>query len=154
MPRKMTRPEVAKRLAIRAFHEVESAMTHAQLVVLFGTSFRTVHNAMQRTVAQWAGLLVASPAPRKHVAARHPAPPLTAANAQWPSKELGSRTRAMLVPPDPEPDVDEPSPDVDIPDPAYVDEDNPDVDIPEPDDPRDPLDDPQPKIKKTKIHHV
>lgn len=133
MPRKMTRPEVAKRLAIRAFHDARPATTHAHLVTLFGTSCRVATDALRRTAAQWAGLLVAAPVPRKHAATTRPTPPLPAPGTPAPPSRPGSRVRAVLVPPDPGPDIEKADPDVDVPEPA---------------DPRDSMEDPQPRAKR------
>lgn len=146
MPRRLTRPEVARRLAIKAAREARPALSFADLSELFAASRRTVRDAGRHTVAEWVAILAAAPVPSKHLAAGMPgkvAPPSKPSI----SRPRASRADAVLVPPEQEPDIEEPPADVDVPEPVFIEAD-PDVDILEPKDPRDPKDDPLPKHER------
>ncbi|MEX2684154.1 MAG: hypothetical protein Q6373_021470, partial [Candidatus Sigynarchaeota archaeon] len=121
MPRRLTRPEVARRIAIRAARDARREMTFAELAELFAASRRTVHDATRHTVPEWLGILAAAPKPR---ARKPPAPSrqaLPAVSIPIPRRP-GSRERAVLVPPEPEPEVDEQPSDVEQPEPDEVPE--------------------------------
>ena len=101
MPRKMSRPEVAKRLAIKAAIDAGTGITQARLVELFRTSYRTVNDANHHSIQDWVMRLEAAPAPRQH----SPAPRSTRKHA--PPKRPGDRSRARLEPPEPTVEHDE-----------------------------------------------
>ncbi len=147
MPRRLTRPEVVRRLAILAAHDAVPGITFSALAALFNASKRTVRDALRRSAAGWVAVLAAAPMPR-HAGGRPSkggAAALTLPVKPW---EPGVRSKALLVPPEEDDDVEEQSPDVDVPEPMVNYEENPDVDIPEPKDPHDPADNPQPKLNR------
>jgi len=98
VPHKITRPEVAKRLGIKAMAETRPGISYRDLARLFAASFSTVRDALRFPVSHWAAMLVIAPAPpvaKKHraVGVKHPVIPIMA--------RPGSRDRAKLVPPEP-----------------------------------------------------
>ena len=103
-----------------------------------------MRDAGRHTVAEWVAILAAAPVPTKRGAAGMPGKAVPPAKPAV-SRPRASRADAVLVPPEPEPEVEEPPTDVEMPEPPVVDEEDPDVDIPEPADPRDPADDPVPR---------
>ena len=115
MPRRMSRPEVAKRLAIKAAIDAGTGITQARLVELFRTSFRTVNDASRHSIQDWVKHLEAAPAPRQH----SPAP--RAARKHASPKRPGDRSRTRLEPPEPVVEHEEPA-DFDVPEPAIDDE--------------------------------
>jgi len=148
MPRRLTRPEVARRIAIRAARDARRDLTFAKLTELFAASRRTVHDAARRTVAEWLDILAAAPVPRARKPAAAPSRKALPAVSIPVPRRPGTREHAVLVPPEPEPEVEEQPSDVEAPEPGEIPEPNPGVDIPDPADPRDPLDDPVPRDKK------
>jgi hypothetical protein len=111
----MSRPEVAKRLAIKAAIEAGTGITQARLVELFRTSFRTVNVANRHSIQDWVMRLEVAPAPREHP----PAPRATRKIAR--SKRPGDRSRARHEPPEPTVEHEEIK-DFDEPEPAIDDE--------------------------------
>ena len=65
MPYRITRPEVAKRLAIKAMASTTPGNTYRDLARLFCTSFSAVRDALRRPIAHWAGMLKVAPVPSK-----------------------------------------------------------------------------------------
>ncbi|HME52659.1 MAG TPA: hypothetical protein VKM55_10610 [Candidatus Lokiarchaeia archaeon] len=70
MPYRMTRPEVAKRLAIKAMADATPGITYRDLARLFRTSYSAVRDALRSTVAKWAAMLIIAPEPSIKVGAR------------------------------------------------------------------------------------
>jgi hypothetical protein len=103
MPRQLTKPEVIRRIAMRALLDAVPGMTHARLVALCHASYTTVHDAANTTIQDWFSILVSAPDPRPTSPARHkPSPNATIASngkAQQHSRP-GDRRRARLVDPE------------------------------------------------------
>nr|MDO8087945.1 hypothetical protein [Candidatus Sigynarchaeum springense] len=103
-----------------------------------------MRDATRHTVTEWVRILAAAPMPRGR--GKGGGPGIARSHVPAPAAPRHvSRVHAKLVPPEPEPVVEELPSDVEMPEPENVPEQNPDVDIPEPDDPRDPMDDPVPR---------
>jgi len=149
MPRRLTRPEVARRIAIVAARDAGLKLSFADLCGLFAASRRTVRDATRHTVAEWLRILAAAPLPRKRGPSRLPVKAMPAIAIPV-SKRPGLRELAHVVPPEPEPEIEEQPSDVEVPEPKDIPEPDPDVDIPEPENPRDPMDDPVPRVKRSR----
>jgi hypothetical protein len=102
MPRRLTRPEVASRLVIRAMHDAAPGTTQRQLAALFHASLRTVNQAVQHPLQDWVAALATAPPGKKSAAAFHPPSHLkrqhllNPAGRERPSLGLGNR--ALLKP--------------------------------------------------------
>ena len=116
MPRRLTRPEVATRIAIKVLSDAYPAMTHRQLVTFFHVSPRTVTEAMRRPASLWAGVLRAAPEPGRTASSRLRAKPRTVM-----PRRPGSRAHAKLNPPEATIDILEQS-DFDVPEPVIDEE--------------------------------
>nr|MDO8112444.1 hypothetical protein [Candidatus Sigynarchaeota archaeon] len=105
MPHKMTRPEVVKRLGIKAMADARPGISYRDLARLFAASFSAVRDALRFPVSYWAAMLIVAPAPpiakkqRGPIAIR-PVLPVRA--------RPGSRDRANLVEPEPTVEYEEP----------------------------------------------
>lgn len=113
MPRRLTRPEVASRLVIKAMHDASPAIPQRELAAMFHASLRTVSSALQHTLQDWVAALGAAP-PGKP--SPRPAPPRSPRPAEgqkvpfWanrpmqepPSPGLGHREDLVPVEPDDE----------------------------------------------------
>ncbi|MEX2682236.1 MAG: hypothetical protein Q6373_011585 [Candidatus Sigynarchaeota archaeon] len=98
MPRRLTRPEVVRRIAIRAILDARGDLTYADLASLFVASRRTIHDAKRHPVADWLRILAAAPLPsgRGIGVAGGTAPRPGQAQVARPR---ASRSNAKLVPP-------------------------------------------------------
>ncbi len=153
MVRKLSKPEVIRRIAMRALLDTVPGMTHARLVALCHASYTTVHDAAMRPVKDW--LAVLELAPDQHtsrVSDGHgqptPRPTIVTVGHRHDHTQHrvrpGDRRRARLIYPDES-------------DQAMLPDNDPDVDI-EPSDAGwqddrdivvvDPLDDPIPRRRK------
>nr|MDO8109742.1 hypothetical protein [Candidatus Sigynarchaeota archaeon] len=97
MPRRLTRPEVATRLAIKAVLDHDPNMTQKRLTAIFHVSCRTVSAASQKPVAGWVAALLQAPEPRHKMPALSPSPARKSGNTWQP----GSRAKTKLQHPDP-----------------------------------------------------
>jgi len=126
MPHKMTRPEVAKRLGIKAMADATPGISYRELARYFSTSYSAVRDALRYPVARWARMLEVAPPPSQTARVTPAARPVAAIPLR-----LGSRANACLETPEPtvtipEPvnfDVPEPVIDDDAIDAAYADAD-------------------------------
>nr|MDO8112947.1 hypothetical protein [Candidatus Sigynarchaeota archaeon] len=105
MPHKMTRPEVVKRLGIKAMADARPCISYRDLARLFAASFSAVRDALRFPVSHWAAMLMVAPAPpvakkQRGLIAIRPVSPVRARS--------GSRDRAKLVEPEPTVEYDEP----------------------------------------------
>jgi hypothetical protein len=102
MPRRLTRPEVTNRLAIRALHDARPKTTQLQLAALFHVSLRTVNQAIQHPLQDWATALAAAPPAKKPAASSIPRSRLKRQyllNPAGPVRpSLGPGNRALLKP--------------------------------------------------------
>ncbi len=103
MPRQLTKPEVIRRIAMRALLDAVPGMTHARLVALCHASYTTVHDAANTTIEKWLTALESAPEPRSaptillHLA--HRSAKGTSGQGKQHSRP-GTRRRARLVKPD------------------------------------------------------
>jgi len=113
----MTKPEVIKRLAIKAVLDAIPSSKRQQVAALFHTSLRVVTDAARHTTAQLTTMLAMAPAQRPHVHVIISLPPVKAPTDQ--QQRPGSRARALL---------DEPEETIDIPEDATVEASEPLID--------------------------
>jgi len=111
----MTKPEVIKRLAIKAVLDANPSAKRQHVAGLFQTSFRVVTDAARHTTAQLAAMLAIAPAPRPR--ARGAVPPAPGVGHSITPHSPGSRARAKLVPPESTVEYDE-QVDFDVPEPV------------------------------------
>ncbi|MBN2150007.1 MAG: hypothetical protein JW839_01045 [Candidatus Lokiarchaeota archaeon] len=108
MPRQLTKPEVLRRIAMRALLDSVPGMTHARLVTLCHASYTTVHDAATCSIKDWLAVLESAPDPSakdRWPTPRRAAVPkrrikLSAQQPPLPPRRPGDRRRARLVRPD------------------------------------------------------
>jgi hypothetical protein len=144
MTRHLTKPEVIRRIAMRALLDAVPGMTHARLVTLCRASYTTVHDAANTTIQDWLSVLEAAPNPRPSpTGRRHSTPRHSAATSDQAKQHSrpGDRRRARLVGPDAIDQAVPPGEDTDVdiePTDAAWEDDRHVI-------ARDPLDDPVPR---------
>ena len=111
MPYRMTRPEVAKRFAIKAMADATLGITYRDLARLFGTRFSAVRDALRQPVTYWARMLVVAPVPSKKTRVK----PVVQPVGVIPPRP-GARENARLV---------KPERTISIPEPVNFDEEDP-----------------------------
>jgi len=115
----MTKPEVTKRLAIKAVLGANLPAKRQHVAALFQTSLRVVTDAARHTTAQLAAMLAIAPAPRPR--ARVAVPTASAVGHPTTPRRPGSRARAKLEKPEHTVEYEE-QVDFDVPEPVIDDE--------------------------------
>ncbi len=156
MPHRMTRPQAAKRLAIRAYLDACPGTSYKALAGLFRASYSAVRDATRFTVVEWAEKVADAPpgpSPPRHPAARSSPRGLATGSPlprDMPPRAPGTATTARIrakrdaepgdggdvdVPEAVDFDQDETIKDLDIPEPVDLDLDEltKDIDVPGPD---------------------
>jgi hypothetical protein len=103
MVRTLTKPEVIRRIAMRALLDAVPGMTHARLVTLCHASYTTVHDAANMTIQGWLHILDSAPDPRPSRTMHRQPDSLSAIDAisqAQQSTRPGDRRRARLVEPE------------------------------------------------------